>query len=388
MANVTTSAEQNVIKTTNLAKVREADFAYRFADNGVKKLIEALGITRKVPMTAGSELVAYRALGTLENGAVAEGEIIPLSQYETEKVNYGTPALKKWRKATTAEGILKSGYDHAVTATNEKMISQVQNGIRANFFDFLKNIEGAASTGGVALQDAIAQAWGQLQIKFENDTIESVYFLNPLDMADYLGAASVTMQTAFGFSYVENFLGMGTVIMSSLVPKGVIYATAKENIVLYYIPVSSQLGEAFQFTTDETGYIGVHESADYNRMQAETVAISGITLFVERVDGVVVSLIDATPTLGALTVNSAAGTASGDTKITISPAKASGDSYVYKVGTAAVDVAYGQVCKTGWTAWDGSADITAATGKVITVVEIDANKHAQAAGHATVTAHA
>lgn len=388
MANVTTSAEQNVIKTTNLAKIREADFAYRFADNGVNKLVEALGITRKVPMVAGSELVAYKATGTLENGAVAEGEIIPLSQYETEKVSYGIPALNKWRKATTAEGILKSGYDHAVTSTNEKMLSQVQNGIRANFFDFLNNIEGAASTGGVALQDAIAQAWGQLQIKFENDTIESVYFINPLDMADYLGAASVTMQTAFGFSYVENFLGMGTVIMSSLVPKGVIYATAKENIVLYYIPVSSQLGEAFQFTTDETGYIGVHESPDYDRMQAETVAISGITLFVERVDGVVVSLIDATPSLGALTVNSAQGTASGDTKITISPAKASGDSYVYKVGTAAVDVAYGQVCKTGWTAWDGTADITAATGKVITVVEIDANKHAQAAGHATVTAKA
>ena len=72
-------------------------------------------------------------------------------------------------------------------------------------------------------------------------------FMNPLDVADYLTKAQITLQTAFGMTYVENFLGLGTVIFDSKVPKGTIYATAKDNIVLYYIPVNgADLGEAFE----------------------------------------------------------------------------------------------------------------------------------------------
>ena len=48
---------------------------------------------------------------------------------------------------------------------------------------------------------------------------------------------------------------------------------------------------------------------------------------------------------------------------------------------------YGQNVKT-WTAWDGSKDITAATGKKITVVECDGEFRAMKAGTATVTAKA
>lgn len=385
--NVTNEAESNLIKKADVAKVRQADFVYRFAENGIKKLMEALGITRKIPMAAGTELVAYKASGTLESGVVDEGEIIPLSKFATEKVSFGTPTLNKWRKATSAEAILKSGYDHAVGETDKKMISKVQNGIRTDFFNFLAGLEGVSTTGGADLQAALAQAWGQLQVKFEDDSIEACYFVNPLDIADYLASASISTQTAFGFKYVEDFLGLGTVIITNSVAKGNIFATAKENLVLYYIPVSAALGDAFQFVTDESGFIGIHEEPDYERMQCETVVASGILLFVERVDGVVVSLIDATPSLGDLTVSSVAGTASGDTKITVTESKGSGNSYKYKVGDTAASVVYGQNVK-NWTSWDGSADITAATGKKIVIVECDANYRAQAAGSATVTAKA
>lgn len=98
---------------------------------------------------------------------------------------------------------------------------------------------------------------------------------------------------------------------------------------------------------------------------------------------------DSTPAaeLTALTVTSVAGTATGDTKITVSPAKGEGNSYKYKVADAETVVTAGQNVKT-WTAWDGSADITAATGKVITVVECNSNYAAVGAGHATVAAKA
>lgn len=89
--------------------------------------------------------------------------------------------------------------------------------------------------------------------------------------------------------------------------------------------------------------------------------------------------------LGTLTVTSAADTATGDTKVTISPAKGEGNTYKYKVAEAAVEVKYGQSVK-NWTAWDGSKDITAETGKKITVVECDAEFRAVKAGVATVTA--
>ncbi len=285
------AADANLIKKADLARVREVDFSLMFSES-VKKLVEALGVTRKIPKVAGTVLKSYKATGTLEEGKVAEGETIPLSKYKTEAVPYKEIILKKWRKATSAEAIADRGYDQAVTMTNDRMLKDVQKGIRKDFFTFLGTGTGAST--GVGLQAALAAAWGQLQTKFEDDTIQAVYFLNPLDVATYLGDAQITTQEAFGMSYIEDFLGLGTVFMNTSVPKGKLYATAKDNVVLYYIPVNgADLGEAFTFTSDETGYIGIHESADYTNMTSVTNVISGIELFAERPDGVIVGTISA-----------------------------------------------------------------------------------------------
>ena len=130
----------------------------------------------------------------------------------------------------------------------------------------------------------------KLQVKFEDDDIDAVYFVNPLDVADYLADSAVTMQNAFGMTYIENFLGLGTLIMNSSVPAGTVYATAKENIVLYYIPVNSaDLGEVFRFASDESGLIGIHEEPDYTNMTASSTVINGMALFAEHLDDVIVS---------------------------------------------------------------------------------------------------
>lgn len=283
------AAEENLIKKADLVRAREVEFVNIFSEN-IKKLIEALGVTRKIPKQAGYTLKSYKATGTLENGEVAEGETIPLSKYHTVAVNYKEITLKKWRKATSAEAIISGGYDQAVQMTTDRMLLDVQKGIRGDFFTFLATGTGTAT--GVGFQAALAQAWGQLQVKFEDDSIEAVYFMNPLDVADYLAKAQITLQTAFGMTYVENFLGLGTVIFDSKVPKGTIYATAKDNIVLYYIPVNgADLGEAFDFTSDQTGLIGIHETPDYSNMTASDTVVSGIVLFAERLDGIIKSTI-------------------------------------------------------------------------------------------------
>ena len=283
------AAETNLIKSEDLARAREIDFTYRFSES-IKKLMEALGVTRKIPKQAGTVLKAYKATGTLQDGNVAEGDLIPLSKYVTEPVSFDEITLKKWRKATSAEAIVEKGYNQAVVMTTDAMLKDVQKGIRANFFDFLGTGTGVAE--GDTFQATLAQSWGQLQVLFEDDDIQSVYFMNPLDVADYLATANISLQTAFGMTYVENFLGLGTVIFNSSVPKGKIYATAKDNLVLYYIPVNgADLNEAFSFTSDQTGLIGIHEAPDYTNMTASDTVVSGIVLFAERLDGVVVGTI-------------------------------------------------------------------------------------------------
>lgn len=283
------AAETNLIKKTDLARVREVEFTFMFSES-LQKLIEALGVTRKIPKQAGTVLKAYKATGTLEDGNVAEGELIPLSHYQTEPINFGEITLKKWRKATSAEAIIEKGYDQAVTMTTDAMLKDVQKGIRKTFFDFLAT--GTGTAAGATFQATLAQTWGQLETLFEDDDIQAVYFMNPLDVADYLASAQISLQTVFGMSYVQNFLGLGTVFFNSSVPKGKIYATAVDNLVLYYIPANgADLGEVFTFTFDELGLIGIHEQPDYDNMTAKDTVVSGIILFAERIDGVVVGTI-------------------------------------------------------------------------------------------------
>lgn len=280
---------ENTVKSADLAKVRDIDFAERFTTS-IETLMKMLGVTRKIEKKAGEVLKVYKVTGELVDGEVAEGEIIPLSKYHTTYEPIGEAKLNKWRKETTAEAISEKGYGQAVNDTNNKMLKDIQKGIRSKFVSFLAT--GTGKADGVGLQAALAQAWGQMQVLYEDTAVEAVHFINPLDVADYLGSAQVTTQTAFGMSYIENFLGMGTAILASDVPKGKVYTTAAENIVLYFIPVSSaDMAQAFDLTSDATGLVGIHTGAVYNNATAETVAMSGVGLFAEKLDGIVVSTI-------------------------------------------------------------------------------------------------
>ena len=216
-SNVTTAAESNLVKATLLKRAREIDFTKRFGGNAVPKLLEALGVTRKIPCIEGTTLYLYEMSGTLQNGEVPEGEIIPLTKIEQTKTPIGSITLKKWRKATSAEAILKSGANTAITETDNKLMSLVQKGIRSDFFDFLEGIQNTTSVSGDTLQAVLAKSWANLQVLFEDDTIEPVHFVNPLDIGDYLATAQISTQTAFGMRYVEDFLGLGRVILTSQV---------------------------------------------------------------------------------------------------------------------------------------------------------------------------
>lgn len=283
------AAENNLIKAAQLKKVREVDFVSQFTHKSLAKLIEVLGVTRRIPMMEGTTMYTYKMTGTLQSGAVAEGDIIPLSQYEQVKVPVGEITLKKWRKAVSAEAIKKSGYATAVVETDAALLRDVQNGIRTDLFGFI-NAGGtnATAASGTTLQALLAAMWGQLQVLFEDDTAQAVYFINPLDAALYLGTANITVQTAFGMNYIENFLGLGTVIMSNRITQGTAIATAKQNLIMYYLTMNGDLANAFNLTTDELGYIGIKSGyQNEERAQIESLVMDGIQFLVEYAEGVV-----------------------------------------------------------------------------------------------------
>lgn len=291
MADITTAAETNLITTEQMKRVREVDFTQQFTHGSLESLLNVMGVSRRIPMMEGTTMYYYTTEGTLQSGDVPEGEIIPLSQYERKKYPIGEITLKKWRKGVSAEAIKKSGYNEAVTDTDKKLMRDVQNGIRKQLFDFLNgSIEDSDTATGTGLQAALADAWGKLQVKFEDDTAAAVYFVNPQDIASYLGTATVptTTPTVFGMSYIENFLGLGTVITSSRITKGSFVATAKENLVLYYLTMNGDVANAFSLTADELGFIGIKSGyQNEERAQIESLVMSGLNIFVEYGAGVI-----------------------------------------------------------------------------------------------------
>lgn len=91
----------------------------------------------------------------------------------------------------------------------------------------------------------------------------------------------------------------------------------------------------------------------------------------------------------ALTVESAASaTAVGKTAVTVSGySLGSGESWVYTIGDAILAPERGADLS-GWTAWNGTDEITATTGKEITVAAVGADDRAIACGGDTVTSKA
>ena len=88
--------------------------------------------------------------------------------------------------------------------------------------------------------------------------------------------------------------------------------------------------------------------------------------------------------LGELTVTSTEGSTSGKTKISVTPALTSGNSYKYKAAANPTMPEYDNVCTSGYTAWNGTDEILATTGQKIIIVEVDSANKAKKAGTATI----
>lgn len=386
------AAKANLIMTNDIqVTAREIDFVTRFERNW-QHLRDILGIMRPIKKQPGAVLKSRYAEGTLQSGNVGEGEEIPYSKFTVKEKTYAEMTIEKYANAVSIEAIKDHGYENAVQMTDDEFLFQLQTDVTGRFYDYLKT--GTLTSTETTFQMALAMAKGRVENKFKQmhrNVTGVVGFVNILDVYEYLGAAEITIQNQFGFQYMKDFMGFNTIFLlsDSEIPRGQVIATPVENIVLYYVdPNESDFARAGLVYTvsGETNLIGFHTQGNYHTAVSEAFAVMGLTLFAEYIDAIAVITIDETPTLGTLTVNSVAGTESGDTKITVNPAKENaGNVYKYKVATDAVTVGYGQNLR-NWTSWDGKADIKATTGQKITVVECDGTYKALNAGSTSVTA--
>lgn len=384
-------AKDNLTKTTDIkVNPREVDFVTRFSRNW-EHLRDILGIMRPIKKAPGTVLKSKYATLTLQDGNIGEGEEIPYSKAEIKTKDYATITIEKYAKGVSIEAIKDYGYDVAVQMTDDEFLFQLQSNVTNRFYKYLNG--GKLASEETTWQKALAMAMGQVLNKFKlmhRTATRVVGFVNVLDLYDYLGGAQITVQSEFGFNYIKNFMGYDTVFLLSEdeIQRGRVIATPVENIVMYYVdPADSDFARAgLEFTVDgETPLLGFHTQGNYSTAVSEAFAIMGVTLFAEYIDGIAVIDVDATPTLGTLTVQSAAGTDTGTTALTVTPAKEKTTNvYKYKLGASAETVTYGQNVK-NWSAWDGHSDINAAAGQKITVVEANSTFNAQNAGNATVS---
>lgn len=93
----------------------------------------------------------------------------------------------------------------------------------------------------------------------------------------------------------------------------------------------------------------------------------------------------AASTLKTLVVSSVKGTTTGNTKVTINPTNpASGNSYVYKLGSAPESVEYQADLSTGWTDMPADGIIAASTNTYITIAEANSTDKAVGVGSAKI----
>ena len=381
----------NLPNTYTSVTAREIDFVTRFGQNW-DALRDIMGIMRPIRKAPGTRLISYTTSVTLTDGSVDAGEVIPYSKHAITQSTLSDLTIKKFAHAVTIEEVEKYGAAIAVEKSDEAFMNELQGTVLSAFYTFMNT--GSLTDYADTWQMALAKAKGLVVNKFNTirkSVTRVVGFANVLDFYDYLGAADVTVQTQFGLTYVKNFMGYDTLFLMSApdVIRGRVIAIPVENIDLYYIdPGDSEFSRlGLNYTVSgETNLIGYHAQGAYHTAVGETYAIMGMALWAEYLDGIAV--VTVTGVLPELDVTSVAGASSGKTAISYTGyTKGATDVLKYKVTDDEIVVHKGDTVSS-WTTWDGSADITAATNKILTLAVADSDGKVLAAGNTKVTAHA
>lgn len=293
-----TNPRDSLPNVYNEVTARETDFVTRFNDNWTA-LRQIMGIMRPIRKAPGTALVSYTSVVELEDGNVEPGHVIPYSKATITQAAKSDLKVKKYAKAVPIEDVEKYGAALAVEKSDDAFLTKLQNVVLTDFYAFLNT--GSLTRDADTWQAALAKAQGEVLNKFatmQKDVTDVVGFANILDAYDYLGTANITVQTQFGLTYVQNFMGYSTLFLlpESMVARGRVIATPVENIDLYYIDPSdsdfAKLGLRYT-TSGETNLIGFHAQGNYSTAVGESYAIMGMVLWAEYLDGIAVVTVGA-----------------------------------------------------------------------------------------------
>lgn len=291
-----TTAHENIITTAQIqVKAREIDFVTQFARNW-QALMDVMSITKPIKMMPGTALTSKYVEGELVKEEVGEGEFIPRSQYTVKEKPYENITIDKYAKETTLEAINKYGYEVAVGMTDEEFMIDIQDDLKDRFYTRLQT--GTLKFREKTLQMAIAMAIGKVKSEFKKmhrNVTAIAAWVNTLDLYAYLGSAEITVQTQFGFNYVENFLGVEKLFISDEIARGTVIATPMNNINAYFIdPADGDFAKAgLVYTTDGvTNLVGFAAKGDYDHATSVAYAVDGLRLFAEFENAIAIVTVD------------------------------------------------------------------------------------------------
>lgn len=297
-ANLTDAAALNV--------AFDKEFVKNFKGES-DRLAEILGIFNPEVKPVGTVLKMLKVTGTLNNAktdatttlpgegtfslgsssgtAYVEGDEVSLSKFNAALEPVGEIKLKPYRKMTSIHAVDKAGVANSVLATDRKMLSLVRADIVKDFFALLGNGTGTASAKGLQLAAATTDAKLADALEKNGDATQRIiHFVSREDAAVYLGAAPITTQTVFGMTYLQNFLGMTDVFLTSQCAKGTMYATPVENIHILGADFGAYAAAGLPYETSSNGLIGVAHTPAYDHVSVETNVLTGMLLFPEVKD--------------------------------------------------------------------------------------------------------
>ncbi len=395
------AAKDRLTKTTNSSITpRAIDFLSRFQDD-FSHLLNIVGVTNMIPKVSGTDLKVYEATVSLQSGSVSEGDEIGFSQATLTEKSIGTITLEKYAKGVSMEEISKNGYDIAIAKTDNAFRFELQKKVKDKFYTFLRT-GGNLTAIDTTFQMALAMAKGRVldaQSKLNKTGGEIVGFVNYLDFYAYLGGATVptTIGTVFGMNYIQNFMGYRVLFLcdTNEIPRNKVIATPADNLICYYI----NAGEA-DFGAAGLNYaimgvtpiVGFAYQGDYYRATSDAFAVMGVCMACEYADLIAVETVEASGSIGSITLVSAAGTTKG-TKLTVTYTLGQGEKLYYIDAASPTAPSYKDALTSSWkelpALTSGVLDNFEVTGAKIVVAAFNGAGQAVATSTATtVTNHA
>lgn len=287
------------------------------------------------------------------------------------RIGYSNPYIAKY----TANGAGKVGYSDGLRlGRGVNRTTTVENGSTNDFYADNKLAE---TSGGVFSS-------GELSVAVAELTAESGKAILGLQEKEIEVNGKKEKVIAYNDNMKAPLLGYGDIIKQRI--NGVdSWVAAILPKIQFNIPedaATTQGAEIDWQTSTVTAKIMRDDTADHNWKYEKTYSSeSEADSFIRHFLGIEDNALE------SLTVSSVAGTAVGDTAITVTEPLTDGRTYRYKVGSS-VDLPALYDSLSDWSIWDGTSDITAASGDTICIAEVDTLGLVLAAGTATVVSKA